>query len=121
VEAAARAAHDAGALLIVAFDPTSAGILEAPGVLGADVATAEGQSLGNGLNYGGPYLGIFATKKEHLRRVPGRIVGATVDASGRGCRATLRRCRPPSPIAASSWGRRSAPSTRPFATVCSLP
>ncbi|HEX9316489.1 MAG TPA: aminomethyl-transferring glycine dehydrogenase subunit GcvPA [Actinomycetota bacterium] len=84
VEAAARAAHDAGALLIVAFDPTSAGILEAPGVLGADVATAEGQSLGNGLNYGGPYLGIFATKKEHLRRVPGRIVGATVDASGRG-------------------------------------
>ncbi len=84
VEAAARAAHDAGALLIVAFDPTSAGILEAPGVLGADVATAEGQSLGNGLNYGGPYLGIFATKKEHVRRVPGRIVGATVDASGRG-------------------------------------
>src|SRR5947209_3607630 len=84
VQAAARAAHDAGALLIVAFDPTSAGILEAPGVLGADVATAEGQSLGNGLNYGGPYLGIFATKKQHLRRVPGRIVGATVDASGRG-------------------------------------
>ena len=84
VEAAAKAAHDAGALLVVAFDPTSAGILEAPGVLGADVATAEGQSLGNGLNYGGPYLGVFATKKEHIRRVPGRIVGATVDASGRG-------------------------------------
>ncbi len=73
-----------GALLVVAFDPTSAGILEAPGLLGADVATAEGQSLGNGLNYGGPYLGIFATKKEHIRRVPGRIVGATVDGAGRG-------------------------------------
>jgi glycine dehydrogenase subunit 1 len=84
VEVAAKAAHDAGALLVVAFDPTSAGVLEAPGALGADVATAEGQSLGNGLNYGGPYLGIFATKREHIRRVPGRIVGATVDGSGRG-------------------------------------
>jgi glycine dehydrogenase subunit 1 len=84
VAAAAAAAHDAGALLVVAFDPMSAGILEAPGILGADVATAEGQSLGNGLNYGGPYLGMFATKTEHIRRVPGRIVGATVDAAGRG-------------------------------------
>src|SRR5205807_1658951 len=61
VGAAARAAHDAGALLVVAYDPTSAGILEAPGVLGADVATGEGQGLGNALSYGGPYLGIFAT------------------------------------------------------------
>ena len=84
IPAAAAAAHEAGALLVVAFDPLSVGILEAPGVLGADVATAEGQSLGNGLNYGGPYLGIFATRKEHIRRVPGRIVGATVDAAGRG-------------------------------------
>src|SRR5438445_1337452 len=84
VAAAARAAHDAGALLVVAYDPTSAGILEAPGVLGADVATGEGQGLGNALSYGGPYLGILATKREHLRRVPGRVVGATVDAEGRG-------------------------------------
>ena len=84
VAAAARAAHGAGALLVVAYDPTSAGILEAPGALGADVATGEGQGLGNALSYGGPYLGIFATRREHLRRVPGRIVGATVDAEGRG-------------------------------------
>jgi len=84
VAAAATAAHDAGALLVVAFDPIAMGILESPGALGADVATAEGQSLGNALNYGGPYLGIFATTTAHVRRVPGRIVGATVDSSGRG-------------------------------------
>jgi glycine dehydrogenase subunit 1 len=82
--AAAAAAHAAGALLVVVFDPTSAGLLEAPGLLGADVVVGEGQALGAGLVYGGPYLGLFATKKEHLRRVPGRIAGATVDAAGRG-------------------------------------
>lgn len=79
----ADAAHSAGALLIVSFDPLSSGILEAQGNLGADVVTGEGQSLGNELNFGGPYLGIFATKMEHVRRVPGRIVGATVDVSGK--------------------------------------
>ena len=75
-------AHASGALLIVSFDPLSAGLLESPGALGADVVTGEGQSLGNDLNYGGPYLGLFATKKEYLRRVPGRITGATLDVHG---------------------------------------
>lgn len=81
--AASAAAHDAGALLVVSFDPLSAGVLEAPGALGADVVTGEGQALGGDLNYGGPYLGLFATGKEHVRRVPGRIVGATVDIAGK--------------------------------------
>ena len=84
IAAAATAAHDAGALLIVAFDPTAGGLLEAPGALGADVVVGEGQGLGAGLSYGGPSVGLFATKREHVRRVPGRIVGATVDAAGRG-------------------------------------
>ena len=81
--AQAEAAHAAGALLVVSFDPLSAGLLEPPGALGADVVTGEGQSLGNALNYGGPYVGLFATRREHVRRVPGRIVGATVDADGK--------------------------------------
>ena len=83
LEAAAGAAHQAGAQLIVVYDPTAAGVLEAPGALGADVVVGEGQGLGNALNYGGPYLGFFATRKAHVRRVPGRIVGATVDSAGR--------------------------------------
>ncbi|MGH2704796.1 MAG: aminomethyl-transferring glycine dehydrogenase subunit GcvPA [Actinomycetota bacterium] len=82
LRAAADAAHAEGALLVVSFDPLAAGILEAPGALGADVVTGEGQSLGGSLNYGGPYLGILATRTEHVRRVPGRIVGATVDVDG---------------------------------------
>lgn len=83
VEAAAELAHGAGALLIVQFDPLSAGLLHSPGSLGADVVVGEGQCLGNDLNFGGPYLGIFATRQEHARRMPGRIVGATVDVHGR--------------------------------------
>lgn len=82
--AAAAAAHAAGALLVVVQDPTAAGLLAAPGELGADVVVGEGQSLGNALNFGGPYLGFFATRQAHVRRVPGRIVGATVDKAGRG-------------------------------------
>ena len=83
VTAAAEAAHSAGAQLIVHQDPLSSGLIASPGAQGADVVTGEGQSLGNELNFGGPYLGIFATKMEHVRRVPGRIVGATADVHGK--------------------------------------
>jgi len=80
VFAAARAA---GARSIQVFDPLSLGILAPPGELGADVAVAEGQVLGNHLNYGGPYLGIIAARAQDLRRMPGRIVGETTDVDGR--------------------------------------
>jgi glycine dehydrogenase subunit 1 len=83
VSAASAAAHDAGALSVAVADPTALGVLEAPGVLGADVAVGEGQALGNPLNYGGPYVGLFATRLEHVRQVPGRISGETQDADGR--------------------------------------
>lgn len=76
-------AHQAGALSVVSADPVSLGLLEAPGKLGADVVTGEGQGLGNALNFGGPYLGIFAVKQPLIRRLPGRLIGATTDAQGR--------------------------------------
>jgi glycine dehydrogenase subunit 1 len=79
----AAAAHAAGAALIQVFDPTSLGILTPPGALGADIAVAEGQPLGNHLQYGGPYLGLIAARMSDVRRMPGRIVGATVDVDGR--------------------------------------
>jgi glycine dehydrogenase subunit 1 len=79
----ADAAHDAGARLIEVFDPTSLGVLAPPGEVGADIAVAEGQSLGNHLAFGGPYLGILAARMADVRRMPGRIVGETVDVAGR--------------------------------------
>ena len=78
-----RIAADAGALSVVIADPTSLGILEAPGHLGADIAIAEGAAVGNAMSYGGPYVGLFATKIDHIRQVPGRIAGETLDARGR--------------------------------------
>ncbi|MGH2556715.1 MAG: aminomethyl-transferring glycine dehydrogenase subunit GcvPA [Actinomycetota bacterium] len=78
-----EAARAAGARSIQVFDPLSLGILAPPGELGADVAVAEGQVLGNHLNYGGPYLGIIAARAQDLRRMPGRIVGETRDVDGR--------------------------------------
>ena len=78
-------AHRAGALVVAVFDPISLGVLKRPGDLGADIAAAEGQSLGNPLSYGGPYLGVLACREAFVRRMPGRLVGQTVDRSGRRC------------------------------------
>jgi glycine dehydrogenase subunit 1 len=77
------AARAAGARGIEIFDPLSLGVLPPPGELGADIAVAEGQPLGNHLNYGGPYLGMIAARMQDVRRMPGRIVGETTDAEGR--------------------------------------
>jgi len=81
--ALAEIAHAAGAKFVVHFDLTSAGVLEAPGKLGADIVVAEGQPLGNHLNFGGPYVGVIACMRSDMRRMPGRIVGETVDRDGR--------------------------------------
>jgi glycine dehydrogenase subunit 1 len=83
VPALAEAAHARGGLAVVAADPTSLGVLEAPGALGADLCVGEGQALGNHPSYGGPSFGFFAAREELVRRMPGRIVGATTDAEGR--------------------------------------
>ena len=79
----AEAVHDAGALLIVVADPISLGLFQSPGAYGADVVVAEGQPLGIPLSFGGPHLGVFATRKQYVHRMPGRLVGETVDAKGR--------------------------------------
>jgi glycine dehydrogenase subunit 1 len=76
-------AHRAGALLIACVDPVSLGMLAAPSEFGADLAVGDGQPLGIPLSFGGPYVGFIACKEALLRRMPGRLVGATVDAEGR--------------------------------------
>jgi glycine dehydrogenase subunit 1 len=75
-------AHRAGAKAIQVFDPLSLGVLAPPGDLGVDIAVGEGQGLGNHLNYGGPYLGILTARMADVRKMPGRIVGETVDVDG---------------------------------------
>ncbi len=84
VSALAEACHEAGALLVVAVsEVVSLGLLAPPGDMGADIVVCEGQSLGNSLGFGGPYVGLFATRKRHVRQMPGRLAGETVDAEGR--------------------------------------
>jgi glycine dehydrogenase subunit 1 len=82
-EALARAARGSGAVVVGAYDPITLGILKPPGECGVDVCVGEGQSLGNRLDFGGPSFGFFAATEEHLRRMPGRIAGETVDVDGR--------------------------------------
>jgi len=72
-----------GALLVMSVDPISLGILKTPGEWGADIAVGEGQSMGNSISFGGPYVGFFATRRDFIRQMPGRIVGRTVDLEGR--------------------------------------
>jgi glycine dehydrogenase subunit 1 len=85
LQAIADAAHAKGALLIVVnTEPVALGALEAPGHLGADIVVGEGQAIGVGLQFGGPYLGLFAiTDPKHVRQMPGRLCGETVDADGK--------------------------------------
>ncbi|HEY8594284.1 MAG TPA: aminomethyl-transferring glycine dehydrogenase subunit GcvPA [Devosiaceae bacterium] len=84
VKSLADAAHEKGALLIVVVtEILSLGLLEAPGALGADIVVGEGQSLGNALSFGGPYVGLMATRSNFVRQMPGRLCGETVDAEGR--------------------------------------
>jgi glycine dehydrogenase subunit 1 len=78
-------AHKAGAMAVQIFDPISLGLLKRPGDYGVDVAVAEGQSLGNPMAFGGPYLGIMTCREEFVRRMPGRIAGQTVDRRGKRC------------------------------------
>ncbi len=80
----AAACHAAGALLIVVVtEVVSLGLLKPPGEMGADIVVCEGQSIGNGLGFGGPYVGLFATREKYMRQMPGRLVGETVDADGK--------------------------------------
>jgi glycine dehydrogenase subunit 1 len=84
LRAIADACHAKGALLIAVFtEAVSLGLVTPPGAMGADIVVGEGQSIGNALNFGGPYVGLFATKSQYVRQMPGRLCGETVDAEGR--------------------------------------
>ena len=83
LEALAAAAKEAGALTVAAVDALTLGVLRPPGECGVDIAVGEGQPLGGRLDFGGPSFGFFCATEEHLRRMPGRIAGETVDADGR--------------------------------------
>ncbi len=83
VEGVVEVAHRTGVLVAVSADPVTLGILRPPGECGADIAFGEGQPLGNRLDFGGPSFAFFCAREEHLRRMPGRIAGETVDVDGR--------------------------------------
>lgn len=83
LESIAEAVHAAGALLVVAADPVMLAVLKSPGACGADIVVAEGQPFGNGPSFGGPVVGLFAATQKLVRKMPGRIVGGTVDVEGR--------------------------------------
>jgi glycine dehydrogenase subunit 1 len=84
LSAIAEAAHAAGALLIaVVTEVVSLGLVTPPGAMGADIVVGEGQSIGNALSFGGPYVGLFATQQKYVRQMPGRLCGETVDREGR--------------------------------------
>jgi len=84
LRAIAEKAHAAGALLVaVVTEAVSLGLVTSPGEMGADIVVGEGQSFGNALSYGGPYVGLFATRQKYVRQMPGRLVGETVDAEGK--------------------------------------
>jgi glycine dehydrogenase subunit 1 len=85
VEAIAKAAHARGALFVVSFDPISLGLLRRPGQYGADIAVGEGQGLGTPMGFGGPYVGLLACREQFVRKMPGRLVGQTVDRTGKRC------------------------------------
>jgi glycine dehydrogenase subunit 1 len=79
-----EACRAAGALLVMAVtEPVSLGLVKSPGEMGADIVAAEGQGIGNALSFGGPYVGLFATREKYVRQMPGRLAGETVDADGR--------------------------------------
>src|SRR4029078_3329901 len=85
MDALVKAAHERGALVVVAVDPISLGLLKRPGDYGADIVVAEGQSLGTPMLYGGAYWGIIGGREKFVRRMPGRIAGQTVDRRGKRC------------------------------------
>jgi len=90
LQSLADAVHGKKSLLIVAADPISLGLLKPPGAFGADIVVGDGQGMGGGLNFGGPYLGFFATRMKYVRKMAGRLVGQTVDTEGqRGFVLTL--------------------------------